>query len=82
MIEAPITMTSMNAARDLGPRLWIALMGAGGNAFPGPNGWGATIATTVIAAVGAIAGAYFHDIVMKPAYAEEELPEPTRAEAD
>ncbi len=82
MIEAPITMTSMNAARDLGPRLWIALMGAGGNAFPGPAGWGNTISTTIICTLGAIAGAYFHDFVMKPAYKEEELPEPTRAEAE
>jgi len=70
MIEAPITMTSMNAARDLGPRIWIALVGAGGNAFPGPAGWGATIGTTIIPALGAIAGAYFHDYVMKPAYKE------------
>ncbi len=70
MVEAPITMTSMNAARDLGPRLWIALMGAGSNAFPGPAGWWATIGTTVVPAIGAIAGAYFHDYVMKPAYKE------------
>lgn len=70
MLEAPITMTSMNAARDLGPRLWIALMGAGPNAFPGPAGWGPTLATTVGATLGAILGAYFHDYVMKPAYRE------------
>ncbi len=70
MMEAPITMTSMNAARDLGPRIWIALMGAGSNAFPGPAGWGATLATTVGSTIGAIVGAYFHDFVMKPAYKE------------
>lgn len=35
----PWTMASMNPARDLGPRIWMAVAGWGSNAFPGPNGY-------------------------------------------
>ncbi len=65
MMEAPITMTSMNAARDLGPRIWIALMGAGRNAFPGPIP-AATVATTLATLVGGVLGAYFYDYFVRP----------------
>lgn len=38
-IGGPWTMASLNPARDLGPRIWLAVAGWGANAFPGPNGY-------------------------------------------
>lgn len=57
--EAPISMTALNPARDLGPRVWIALAGWGDMAFPGPRGgwWIPTVSTIV---GGLIGGAFYH----------------------
>jgi glycerol uptake facilitator protein len=45
-ITAPLSMTSLNGARDLGPRILAYLLGWGKMAFPGPRGefWIPTIA--------------------------------------
>ena len=66
VITAPISMTSLNGARDLGPRIWALLQGYGSMAFPGPRGdwWVGSIAPIV----GAVLGAYFFDYVMLPFY--------------
>lgn len=65
-VEAPLTMISLNAARDLGPRIWLALNGYGAWAFPGLQGGGSTLATTVFPALGAMFGAWFFDKFFKP----------------
>ncbi|WP_322798926.1 MIP/aquaporin family protein [Thermoflexus sp.] len=65
-VEAPLTMISLNAARDLGPRIWLLLNGYGHWAFPGLQGGGSTLATTVFPALGALFGAWFFDFVMRP----------------
>lgn len=64
VITAPISMTSLNGARDLGPRIWALVQGYGSIAFPGPRGdwWVGSIAPIV----GAALGAYFFDYVMLP----------------
>ena len=64
VIEGPASMASLNAARDLGPRLYIWLTGWKGMAFPGPRSdwWTTTIAPTA----GAIVGGYFYDFVIQP----------------
>lgn len=64
LIEAPLSMLSLNAARDLGPRLFALLLGFGEMAFPGPRGdwW----VTTIVPIFGAIAATYFFDYVMLP----------------
>lgn len=64
--EAPLTMISMNAARDLGPRIWLALNGYGHWAFPGLQGGGSTLATTLFPILGALFGAWFFDTVVRP----------------
>lgn len=62
VIEGPVSMVSLNAARDLGPRIFLALTGWGSMAFPGPRGgwWVTTIAPTL----GAVAAGYFYDLVI------------------
>jgi glycerol uptake facilitator protein len=65
-VEAPLTMISMNAARDLGPRIWLLLMGYGRWAFPGLQGGGSTLATTLFPTLGALFGAWFFDTIMRP----------------
>lgn len=64
MIEAPLSMLSLNAARDLGPRIMAWLVGFGSMAFPGPRNdiW----VTTLVPVVGAVAATYFFDFVMLP----------------
>lgn len=64
--EAPLSMISMNAARDLGPRLWLLLNGYGVWAFPGLQGGGSTIATTIFPIFGACFGVWFHDTFVAP----------------
>lgn len=62
VLEGPATMVSLNAARDLGPRIFIWLIGWGQQAFPGPRGdfWVTTLGPTA----GAVAGGFFYDFVM------------------
>jgi glycerol uptake facilitator protein len=64
IIEAPLSMLSLNAARDLGPRIFAYLLGFGKMAFPGPRNdmW----VTTLVPVLGAIAATYFYDYVMLP----------------
>jgi glycerol uptake facilitator protein len=64
IIEAPLSMLSLNAARDLGPRIMAALLGFGSMAFPGPRGdiW----VTTLVPVLGALAATYFYDYAMLP----------------
>ncbi|OHV10031.1 MIP/aquaporin family protein [Kushneria phosphatilytica] len=56
--EAPISMTAMNPARDLGPRVVAYIFGWGDMAFPGPRG-GWWIPTIASCAGGMIAGAFY-----------------------
>jgi glycerol uptake facilitator protein len=57
--EAPISMTAMNPARDLGPRLVSFFAGWGDMAFPGPRGgWWIPAASTIVG--GLIGGAIYH----------------------
>ena len=64
VVEGPASMASLNAARDLGPRLFTWLTGWKSMAFPGPRSdwWTTTIAPTV----GAVVGGYFYDFVIQP----------------
>lgn len=57
-------MLSLNAARDLVPRIMAALLGFGKMAFPVPRAdiW----VTTLVPVVGAIAATFFYDYVMLP----------------
>lgn len=73
IVEGPISMVSLNAARDLGPRIFIELAGWGQMAFPGPRGdwWATTIAPTL----GAVFGAYLYDFVLRPFLPKEAKPE-------
>jgi len=85
-VTAPLSMTSLNPARDLGPRLFAYLMGWGRMAFPGPRNefW--------ILSVGPICGAIFagflYDKIARklflgaaaaPAVVEEEEKHPVHA---
>lgn len=56
--EAPISMTAMNPARDLGPRVMSYFFGWGEMALPGPRGgwWIPTVSTI---AGGMVAGAFY-----------------------
>lgn len=82
IIDAPLTMTSLNPARDLGPRIVAFLMGFGEVAFPGPREGLSLVVTVVAPLVGGPLGAIFFDRVMKPAFpkpAEEEAGEAAAA---
>lgn len=67
--EAPISMTALNPARDIGPRIWAFIAGWDEIAFPGPRGgWWIPTASTIVGAL--IGGAVYHGIyknVFKPA---------------
>lgn len=80
-VEAPLTMISLNAARDLGPRIWLALNGYGVWAFPGLQGGGSTLATTVFPALGGMFGAFVFDKLVRPYMAPAPAPEPEPAPA-
>ena len=75
MVTAPLTMTSLNPARDLGPRIVTLLWGFGSIAFPGiRDGW-SLVVTVVAPLVGGVVGALFFDYVMKPFYPQEKAQE-------
>ena len=59
---APIEMASLNPARDLGPRIWMLLIGYGSNAIPGPN-WNITV-STLMPLIGGPLGAYIYDFIV------------------
>jgi glycerol uptake facilitator protein len=90
MVTAPLTMTSLNPARDLGPRIMYWFMGFGQVAFPGiRDGW-SLVVTVIAPLVGGPIGAIFFDQVMKryyPALAPKEAapavaPAPAAAPAE
>ncbi len=56
--EAPISMTAMNPARDLGPRIMSFFFGWGEMALPGPRG-GWWIPTVASIAGGLVGGAFY-----------------------
>ena len=59
--EAPISMTALNPARDLGPRAWAAVAGWGEIAFPGPRGgWWIPAVSTITGAL--IGGALYNGL--------------------
>jgi glycerol uptake facilitator protein len=60
-ITAPLSMTSLNGARDLGPRILAYLLGWGKIAFPGPRGefWILTVAPIC----GALCAGFLYDKV-------------------
>jgi glycerol uptake facilitator len=80
MVTAPLTMTSLNPARDLGPRIMTLLWGFGSIAFPGIRDGGSMLVTVGGPLVGGVVGALFFDYVMKPFYPRPE-PEPAAAAA-
>jgi glycerol uptake facilitator protein len=65
-LTAPLSMTSLNGARDLGPRTLAWLLGWGAMAFPGPRGdfWIPTIAPIC----GAVFAGWFHDRIFLRLY--------------
>lgn len=71
IIDGPLTMTSLNPARDLGPRIMTLLMGFGNIAFPGVRDGGSLLVTAGAPMVGGVIGALFFDHVMKPFFPPE-----------
>jgi len=71
IIDGPLTMTSLNPARDLGPRILTLLMGFGTIAFPGVRDGGSLLVTAGAPLVGGVLGALFFDYVMKPFFPAE-----------
>lgn len=80
IIDGPLTMTSLNPARDLGPRILALLMGFGTVAFPGVRDGGSLLVTAGAPLVGGVVGAFFFDYAMKPFFPNPE-PEPAPAPA-
>ena len=66
--EAPISMASLNPARDLGPRVWAYLAGWGEIAFPGPRGgwWIPTAGHFVGGIIGGVIYFYTYEIFFPP----------------
>ena len=73
-LTAPLSMTSLNGARDLGPRILEYLLGWGRMAFPGPRGgfWIATIGPIC----GALFAGFFYDKIVLKLYPEMAAPKP------
>lgn len=68
MVEAPLTMTGMNPARDLGPRIAIYLLGWGEIAFPGYGApwWVWTVGPILGAIAGGAAWVYVFGSFLVP----------------
>lgn len=64
IVTGAITMTSLNPARDLGPRMLLALIGFGWTAFPGPREGMSLVITTVAPLAGGVLGALFFQRVI------------------
>lgn len=75
IIDGPLTMTSLNPARDLGPRIMAAIMGFGSIAFPGVRDGMSLVVTMIAPLVGGVVGALFFDFAMKPFYPADETVE-------
>jgi glycerol uptake facilitator protein len=65
-ITAPLSMTSLNGARDLGPRILAYMLGWGRMAFPGPRGdfWIPEIAPIC----GAVFAGFLYDKICVPLF--------------
>jgi glycerol uptake facilitator protein len=69
---APLTMTSLNPARDLGPRIMLFFLGFGKIAFPGLHQGLSTLVTVIGPITGGVAGALFFDHVLLRRYPKPE----------
>ncbi|HSW43146.1 MAG TPA: MIP/aquaporin family protein [Patescibacteria group bacterium] len=78
ILQGPLTMTSLNPARDLGPRIMALLMGFGSIAFPGVRDGGSLLVTAGAPLVGGVLGALFFDKVMKPFFPPEPAADATK----
>jgi putative hydrolase of the HAD superfamily len=65
LIEAPLSQASLNPARDLGPRVFLLLLGFGSVAFPGPRSGLALLVTTIGPVIGALLGMLIHDKLVR-----------------
>jgi glycerol uptake facilitator protein len=79
-LTAPLSMTSLNGARDLGPRILAYLLGWGKIAFPGPRGefWILTVAPIC----GAVFAGFLYDkicVKIFPGVAPAEVKKEKRA---
>jgi glycerol uptake facilitator protein len=63
-VFAPVSMTSINAARDLGPRLWLMINGYGYIAFPGLQGGMSLLDTCVAPILGGVVGTVVYDMLL------------------
>ncbi len=74
-IGGPWTMASLNPARDLGPRLWMAIAGWGSIAIPGPNAYFWVPVLGPFVGGGLVAGFLYDKLVRVHIVEPEEEPE-------
>lgn len=81
MVESPLTMSGMNPARDLGPRIAIYLLGWGEIAFPGYGApfWVWTVGPIIGAIAGGAAWVYIFGSFLAP---RSEAPHATGTRAE